>query len=96
MQLTPLGMGGMGGVMNRARPTLENVIGTVFIVEESSDADAVIGIETDDYDLFIEEGEHYEELRELVGETILAEGSISMEKSGERWLDLQSFDVLAD
>jgi hypothetical protein len=89
-------MGGMGGVMNRARPTLENVIGTVFILEESSNADAVIGIETDDYDLFIEEGDHYEELRELVGETILAEGSISMEKSGERWLDLQSFDVLVD
>lgn len=82
--------------MNRARPTLEKVIGTVFILEESSDAEAVIGIETGDYDLFIEESDHYEELRELVGETILAEGSISTEKSGERWLDLQSFDVLVD
>ena len=82
--------------MNRARPTLEKVIGTVFILEESSDAEAVIGIETGDYDLFIEESDHYEELRELVGDTILAEGSISTEKSGERWLDLQSFDVLVD
>ncbi len=82
--------------MEGGRPILENVIGTVFIVEEDSDADAVIGIETDDYDLFIEDGDHYEELRDLVGETISAEGSISVEKSGERWLELESFDVLVD
>ena len=82
--------------MEGGRPILENVIGTVFIVEEDSDADAVIGIETDDYDLFIEDGDHYGELRDLVGETIRAEGSISVEKSGERWLELESFDVLVD
>jgi hypothetical protein len=96
MRLSLPSLGGLGGVMEGGRPILENVIGTVFIVEEDSDADAVIGIETDDYDLFIEDGDHYEELRDLVGETISAEGSISVEKSGERWLELESFDVLVD
>jgi hypothetical protein len=70
----------------------EVFVGTVFVTEEDSDGDSLVGIETERYEIFIEEGKHDEELRELEGETISAKGSMWIEDSGERWLDLRSFD----
>ena len=72
----------------------EVFVGTVFVTEEGSDGDSLIGIETERYEIFIEEGEHDEELRELEGEMISARGSLWIGDSGERWLDLRSFDVV--
>jgi hypothetical protein len=72
----------------------EIFVGTVFVTEEDSDGDCLIGIEADGSDIFIEEGEHSEELRELEGDTISANGVVWVDGSGDRWLDLKSFDVV--
>ena len=72
----------------------EVFVGTVFVTEEDSEGDSLVGIETERYEIFIEEGEHDEELRELEGEMISAKGSMWIEDSGERWLELRSFDVV--
>jgi hypothetical protein len=72
----------------------EVFVGTLFVTEEDSNGDSLVGIETERYEIFIEGGEHDEELLELEGETISAKGSMWIEDSGERWLDLRSFDIV--
>jgi hypothetical protein len=62
----------------------EVFVGTVFVMEEDSDRESLVGIAIDGYEIFVEEGEHDEELREFEGETISAKGSMWIEDSGER------------
>lgn len=72
----------------------EMVTGTLFVMDDDSDGNGLIGIEIDDGEVFIEYGDLHEELRGLEGEMIAAKGSIWLDDSGDRWLDLRSFDVV--
>jgi hypothetical protein len=43
----------------------EVFVGTVFVTEEDSEGDSLVGIETERYEIFIEEGEHDERVKPL-------------------------------
>jgi hypothetical protein len=72
----------------------EIFVGTVFVTGKDSDGECLIGIEANGRDIFIEEGAHLEELRELEGDTISARGLVWIDDSGDRWLELRSFDIV--
>ena len=70
-----------------------DVVGTVFLLDEDPEEDPMVGIDTDDEEFLVAEGDYDEGLRDLEGEVIKATGTVWVDDSGNNWILLQSYEI---
>jgi hypothetical protein len=72
---------------------LVEVVGTVFLLDEDPDEDPMVGIDTDDEEYWVSEGDFDEILRDLEGEVIHATGTLFVDDEGHNWFHVLSYDL---
>ena len=72
---------------------LVDVVGTVFLIDEDPEEDPMVGIDTDDEEFWVAEGDYNEGLRDLEGEVIKATGTVWVDDSGNNWLHMVSYEI---
>lgn len=70
-----------------------DVVGTIFLVDEDPEEEPLVGIDAEDEEFFVSEGDYEEDLRDYEGEMIRATGTLWVDDAGKSWLHLLSFEL---
>jgi hypothetical protein len=72
---------------------LVEIVGTVFLLDEDPEEDPILGIDTDDEEFLIAEGDYNEGLRDLEGEVVNATGRVWVDDAGNNWILLSGYEI---